>query len=257
MSFPSFARTLLRLLLPSTVGVGAFALAMIPACGKSNASGPSAICPETAPSPDETPANGTVEGAGLSAQFCGIEIGINGFGSGPGLYPLAFESSPSATMTVEAPAGGVNASVSGFVDLSAPAPGVYKSSDATLCGGLTFSYGIPVHSANECILDGGFGCPAGCAFTYTCPNPAGYGNGCCVPVATTYIYQASTGSGQGCASAGQPSLGSWTVTLTSATAEDAGYGAGGYIPYIMHGTLNATLVGTTGKTDSVNLSFSF
>ena len=91
----------------------------------------------------------------------------------------------------------------------------------------------------------------GCTFNQFCGAPP-----CCIPRATTYIFQAigdvdaatSCGRNQG------TPLGSWTLTLTSVVAEDAGDGQQAVVP---HGSLDATLEGSSGVSGPVSLSLTF
>jgi hypothetical protein len=274
MSFSSHARSSSRRHFRGRVFIlfsfTAFALAAISACGTSSSSvtsvggvGPSG-CPVATTDggllPFEVAGDGTVQGTGLDVTFCAVGVSVN---SEQAPSRLGLDSTTLATSsTVTLPAGGVSGNLSGFVDLSTLTSSPSTSSDPTLCGGLVFSYGVPAVPASACVLDASFGnftCPTGCTFANICPVTSANDNGCCVPLATTYIYQATTGaedaSSNGCSLNGAESLGSWTVTLESATPEDAGYYGTGY--YAPHGTLTATLVGTTGKTDTVNLSLKF
>jgi hypothetical protein len=54
-----------------------------------------------------------------------------------------------------------------------------------------------------------------------------------------------------CGTTSNAPLGSWTLTLTSAAQRDGGNGL------IPHGSLSATLQGTTGNDETVSLSLTF
>jgi hypothetical protein len=275
MSFSSFSRSRFARFAPFfrfspfvhhrrvVLPLGLVAFVAVAACGKSSVTSGVGSEPSGCPAPAadagfgllpfEVPGDGTVQGTNVSVSFC--SVGVAAYGGQTPIRLNLDSSSIATSSTVELPTGGVAGALSGFVDLSGLTAGKSQSSDPTLCGSVVFSYGVPAVAASACVLDAG-NCPTGCSFTYTCP--AASQNGCCAPLATTYIYQAVSGgadAGNGCASAGQESLGSWSVTLTSASPVDAGYyGDGIYAP---HGTLTAALVGTSGKSDTLNLSLSF
>jgi hypothetical protein len=210
----------------------------------------------------ESVGSGTVSGTDLGATFCNVGFPLyeQTYGNPANQIYLAIDTnSPSAVATMHLPTGAVSGTVTGLIQVPAAAPGVYGSSDASLCGALSFSYGLPVASETECEADAGPNgtCPTGCLFTYLCPpSDAGFEGPCCVPLATTFVYQA--GAATSCNGAAQAVLGSWTLTLSSVApyAGDAGYQYG--LPsYVAHGTLTATLTGTTGTTGTASLSLSF
>jgi hypothetical protein len=75
-------------------------------------------------------------------------------------------------------------------------------------------------------------------------------------VAATYVFQASAEGDEAaapyCGQTPSTPLGSWTVTVTSADTDNLGDGQ-----VVPHGTLMATLQGTTGNSEMVNLSLTF
>jgi hypothetical protein len=76
-----------------------------------------------------------------------------------------------------------------------------------------------------------------------------------VPLATTFVFQANGEAADStavtCGTTSNVPLGSWTLTLTSAAKEDGGNGL------IAHGSLSATLQGTSGNDEPVSLSLTF
>ena len=136
------------------------------------------------------------------------------------------------------------------VGISTAAPGTYTQ-DAS-CGAVVLIGDQPAPDPSICATDAGdfFGCPTGCESTG--PDQP------CLPIPPQVIYAAVAASD--CHGYSTTSAGSWTVTLTSLTAEpDAGTGILGSVIYKAHGTLSATLAdqsadaGTTGV--SLTLSF--
>jgi hypothetical protein len=201
----------------------------------------------------ESAGNGGVQGPGLAASFCNVGVTLQSGNNGTAsTVALTLDSSTAATLsTVSTPATAVEGTLTGSVQIAAFAPGVYKSTDPTGCGSLSFSYAVPLTSSSVCEgADAQAGCPTECTFTYSCAEPSG--NGCCVPLGTTYVYGTSTNT---CSAVAIPAVGSWSVTLTSVVPTDAG--AGTSPTYVGHGSLAATLEGTTGVTGTANLSLTF
>ncbi|MGO8995670.1 MAG: hypothetical protein ACLQVI_20355 [Polyangiaceae bacterium] len=250
MSFDFVARTRFHIAVPLVL----VPFAAIPACGKSSSGttgSPCAALPEDAGFPSyEIPASGTVGGSGVSAVFCNVGIEMQET-SGPDSPALLYldTSSPETSSSVTLPAGAVQGTLAGSIQVGLPTPGVYPSSSSSSCGTLTFSYGEPTVPGVDCTTDGSFTCPTGCTLVFVCPTSSP----CCVPLATTYVYQAA--SAATCNGGGaQTPMGSWTVTLTSVSDEDGGEGSPVYLP---HGKLEATLLGTTGTTATVDLALTF
>jgi hypothetical protein len=260
MSFPSRATLRPRYL----VALLPLFFASAPsACGKSSpasstpggSSGKPSSCPvppEDAGLPSfEALASGTVEGTGVSASFCNLGIYTEETGQGGPPYVLILNSIVATSSTVGAPASGTAGTVTGAVSIGSATPGVYLSADDTQCGALSFSYGVPLASQAACsAADADGPCPTGCTTNFFCESPP-----CCVPLATTYVFQASApvdDASPGCSPA-NPALGSWTVTLTSVEQDDEG----GQVSLVPHGTLDATLLGTTGNSETVTLSLTF
>jgi hypothetical protein len=135
------------------------------------------------------------------------------------------------------------------IGISAATPGTYTQ-DVT-CGSAELVADLPAPDPSICATDAGdFNCPDGCESTGQ--------NQPCMPIAPQIIYAALAASD--CRGYPSTAMGSWTVTLTSLTAEpDAGTGRLGSIIYKAHGTLTATLVDqqTDGGDASVSLSLTF
>ncbi|HEY2510013.1 MAG TPA: hypothetical protein VGI39_04130 [Polyangiaceae bacterium] len=250
---PSSAVTLTALSLLAAVTTGC--------SSKKNGASPSSVaCP--APSEDggvpayETFAIGSANAPGVSLSFCNAEAQVES-NYGPILFSVDSTTASFATAEVHLPAGAVGASITGSIGLEAPAAGVYKSSDANACGGLTLRYETPLATQSACQVDANASCPTGCTSTYFCGNAQGP---CCVPLATAFAYQAAAASvcTGGGTSTPQPALGDWTLTLTSVTpyVGDAGPPYGG-AAYLAHGTLTAHLQGTADTTDSAEVDLTF
>jgi hypothetical protein len=231
------------------------------ACGKSSSAAKDSDTPGNCLPPYddgglssyESAASGTVQGSGVNVSFCGIGMYLQQTGPTTTGAPsqLVLDSSSAATSsTASLPAGAVAGTVSGSIQIGSPAPGVYKSSDSSACGSLSFSYSVPtVPDAGCAAADAESGCPTGCTYTSSCPSEFG----CCVPLGNTFVFQAISASSS-CGTTGGP-LGSWTATVTSAVASAPIDGQPTL--YTPHGTLDATLVGTTGATEPVTLTLTF
>jgi hypothetical protein len=235
--------------------------ALFGACDKSSTGAPAAAgsssCPAVPPdsgiAPDETLASGSVNGSGVGASFCNLLVYAQSTtGNGPPFILGISSSSPDATSHVDAPASGTAGTVSASLEIGAATPGVYSSSDGT-CGSVSFSYGVPLATVAECAAADADGpCPTGCTFNNFCQSfPCA-----CIPVATTYVFQANAELDEAAVSycgqtPGTP-LGSWTVTLTRVDTDSQGDGQ-----IVPHGTLTATLPGTSGNSETVTLSLTF
>ena len=135
------------------------------------------------------------------------------------------------------------------VGLSAATPGTYTQDGS--CGSVVLIGDLPVPDSSICATDAEiFGCPNGCESTG--PDQP------CTPIPPQAIYAAVAATDcHGYATTGG---GSWTLTLTSLTAEpDAGTGVVGSVLYKAHGTLTAKLAdqSTDAGTTGVSLSLSF
>jgi hypothetical protein len=201
-----------------------------------------------------TAASGTVVGPGVSAALCGAEAYLfqSRYSMPSGDYLFYLDSTTSSSIELQSPAGASDALLTGMMQVSTPAPGVYRSSDATSCGFLSFSYALPVPAGVDC-GDNTVGpdCPPGC-------GSACSGLGCepCTPQQPEVDYGASAASD--CLGDTQPVAGSWTVTLTSVVPYEDDAGANENGPhYTTHGTVTATLPDEEGGTDTVTLTMGF
>ncbi len=135
------------------------------------------------------------------------------------------------------------------IGISAAATGTYTQ-DVT-CGSAELVANLPAPDPSICAADaGGFNCPDGCA-SFGPDQP-------CTPIAPQVIYAALAASD--CQGDSTTPTGTWTVTLTSLTAEpDAGTGTLGSLIYKAHGTLTATLADQDpdGGAAGVSLSLTF
>jgi hypothetical protein len=255
--------------LPATVFLLSLPVAWVSACKGSSSSGAASVGPEPAAcpappaadddggvAPYEGFASGSTTGASVSASVCNAEVLLSDFNGASSSLLLSVDSTSAfASTTVRLPAGALAGTLTGSIGVGTPTAGVYASSDAQACGSLTFSYGTVDAGAGNCDVGPSSACPPGCASIFFCPDAAAIP--CCVPLATTYVYQAVAAST--CYGGGtQTALGSWKLTLTSVTpyADDASAEYGQSF-YLAHGTLTATLQGTTDTTDTASLSLTF
>ncbi len=207
--------------------------------------------------PNMTAASGTFSGALAGAVCTGgtfasvqstpaddggaprVELKIASVGAGDPAARIRFQDGANVT----------DGELSIDVGIPAATPGTYTQ-DAS-CGAVVLIGDLPVPDPSICATDAEiFGCPNGCESTGQ-DQP-------CLPIPPQVIYAAVAPAD--CHGYLTPGGGSWTVTLTSLTAEpDAGTGILGSLTYKAHGTLTATLAdqsadaGTTG----VSLSLSF
>jgi hypothetical protein len=181
-------------------------------------------------------------------------------GAYPGGKPsFVIDSTTGATTSeISSPASTVGATLTGTMAIAALAPGVYKSTDASNCGSVAFTYGTLVDPVGACNVppSPNYTCPAGCTISYTCPDASFGGQGCCIPLATTYVYQAN---GAACSQFNGPQTaeGSWTLTLTSVNAYADGATQFGEALYVAHGSFTATMKGTADTTGTATLSLTF
>ena len=235
-----------------------FALAGLPACSKKSSTATAVTCPFLAADaglpPSVSAGTATVDGSGVIATFCDVAVSVAPLnGQGPSSFLLLVDSTASATSSsVQAPASATAGTLTGSIGFGATTPGVYRSTDGTQCGSVTFSYGVPLASEAECAATDAQGpCATGCTFNQFCGAPP-----CCIPLATTYIFQASgaVDAATSCGRNQSTPLGSWTLTLSSVVPADAGDGQMVVVP---HGSLDATLQGSSGDNGTVSLSLTF
>lgn len=207
--------------------------------------------------PNMTAASGTFSGALAGAVCTGgtfahvqstpaadggaprVELLIASVGAGDPAARVRFQNPPNVT------AGELIVDVG----LSAATPGTYTQ-DAS-CGSVVLIGDLPIPDPSVCVADAAvFGCPTGCESTG--PDQP------CMPIPPQVIYAAVGASD--CHGYPTTGGGTWTVTLTSLTAEpDAGTGILGSVVYKAHGTLSATLADQSADagTAGVSLTLSF
>ena len=251
MPIPSLASRRLRF----SVALLLVPLAALPACTKAPGgfSCPALTAAEGGVQAIQSAANAVVTGAGVSATFCNISVYTEGgYGSSSPFFFNFDSTGPGSSSSIGAPASGTAGTLRGSIAIGDASPGVYQSSDASPCESLLFSYGIPLATDAECAAgDAQTACPKGCTSTFQfCTSFP-----CCVPLATTYVFQANgdaaDSSAVTCGTTSNAPLGSWTLTLASIVSEDGGDGV------IAHGSLSATLQGTSGNDETVSLSLTF
>jgi hypothetical protein len=216
--------------------------------------GPDVSCP--APGADaglyayDTPASGTIEGPGLSGEFCN---------AGATVVTRSYLESPDMTyvqifvraFTFEAPQVVQNAELDITLQIPSASPGTYMKSSATPCSTAELSYSLPSPAGLDCTVDAGAGqCPPGCAMG-GCPV-----SGCgmqppCAPNPPSFGYTAAGGPGE-CLETTSNDTGSWTVTLTSVTPfdGDAGGTSNAVAYFTAHGTIRAQLLGGGSAPDA-------
>ena len=200
----------------------------------------------------ETPADGTLDGAAVGATLCNAsaQIYVSPYTTPPNRILLMLNSSsPATTAQFTSPTGASDPLLTGFVAISAAAPGVYSSSDAQSCGGLVVSYSLPLPPGVDC--DGGNPpqCPQYCASACS-----GFGCTPCAPSPPEDGYEAHVASD--CLGSTQTVTGSWSVTLTSVTPSSGVAGRPGTY-YTPHGTFVAQVSDENGGTDTATLTLSF
>jgi hypothetical protein len=203
--------------------------------------------------PSQSAASGTVTGSNLDVAICnaGAYIYLASATTPPDDRLFMLDSHEGYTLTTfQAPAGANAPVLNASILVSTPSPGVYRSSDSASCGFVDFEYDLPIPPGVDCSDGAPPTCSPGCAAVCS-----GLGCGSCMPSPPIVGYQAQAPSD--CLGSSQTVLGSWTLTVTSVTpyATDAGSSLDSYIA---HGTLAATLVGTTdGGADTATLMMSF
>lgn len=147
----------------------------------------------------------------------------------------------------DATGGELSVLIGGFASAT---PGTYTNAET--CGSVVLTAELATNV--DCGDSSGVNaCPPGCALQGPILGPS------CQPIVSSISYQAQTASD--CVSGGKTPLGSWSVTLTSVTLLDPPDGSFGTGYYVVHGTLNATLVGedtdagASAATTELRLSF--
>jgi hypothetical protein len=188
----------------------------------------SACVSDPAGSPGESFASGALSGPELACSVCDVGMMLQEMtGSDGPAYVLIVGVAVSGGGSCSVPAGATGPMfASGGLILPSPAPGTYSSGgDAgAVGGGFLFSYQLPDGDTEVY----GVASPAA--------SPSDFS-----PGVQAWMH------------------GSWTVTLTSVEAVDGGTIAFGMAPYLVHGSLTATLVepvdGGAGPTAALHLAF--
>jgi hypothetical protein len=207
--------------------------------------------------PNMTAASGTFSGAlagavctgGTFAQVRSTPADDGGAPEVELLIASVGAGDPAARIRFQDGANVTDGALSIDVGIPAATPGTYTQDGS--CGAVVLIGDLPAPDPSICATDAmDFGCPNGCESTGS-DQP-------CTPTPPQAIYAAVAASDcHGYATTGG---GSWTVTLTSVTAEpDAGTGTLGSVIYKAHGTLTATLAdqSTDAGTTGVSLTLSF
>jgi hypothetical protein len=148
---------------------------------------PSACRP---PDAGETVATGTVIGAGVSGVICDAtaSLYLSTATTPPNQLLLKLDSSllPDDS-TFQSPPGASDAFFLASFSVSAPAPGTYGSAIGQPCGGLVFSYNLPVPPSVDCEGGAPPSCPPGC--TTACSEVGRSGCLPCTPVVPQVGYE--------------------------------------------------------------------
>jgi hypothetical protein len=207
--------------------------------------------------PNMTPASGTFSGAlagavCTGATFAHVQSTPADDGGAPRVELLIASvgaGDPAARIRFQNGANVTDGELSVDVGISAATPGTYTQ--VASCGAVVLIGDLPAPDPSICATDAQvFGCVTGCESTG--PDQP------CTPIPPQVIYAAVAASD--CHGYPTTGGGSWTVTLTSLTAEpDAGTGTVGSLIYKAHGTLSATLAGQAADagTTGVSLTLSF
>jgi hypothetical protein len=253
------SETILTTTLPRTVCLAlALALAAPTGCGSSGGSSSPDATPDAgtcSPPPDgsfapyESIGTGTISGPDANAVLCYVGVVVyEEAGSGELLLHLD-QMAPQGFADVHLPAGAVDWTLAGLIEVGAPPPGVSSNTSGQLCGALGFYYGLDLAPEHQC--DAGLppNCPEGCGATL-CPDTP-----CCVPANSSFGYEATAATN--CAEGGSvPVMGSWTLTLEGLVPYGGDAGAG-QVLFTPHGTLTAILSGTEGTPGTTTLSLTF
>jgi hypothetical protein len=217
-----------------------------------------AAIPTTDVPPYSSPASGTATGTSRRAAICpgGVYARVEPAGARYDTAPFFFFLSYTVgSLSVvepfdfQSPPGASHGEVDVMVGLAAAAPGSYSSPAGSDCGALVFTYYLPVPPSVSC--DGGVppNCPKGCGTICS-----GFGCAPCTPQepAVSFVGRGSAN----CIGSTQSPLGSWQLSLSAVTANDAGTGPG--VTYFTpHGTFTANLVGADNASETMTITASF
>jgi hypothetical protein len=209
------------------------------------------------PYPYAVPAFGTVAGPDLNGNIC---VGgafaylqrIVGSATMPNQFIIGIPTGSQADFVrFKAPANATGGELSFEVGVSAGISGTNSSVGA--CGGGEFCIELPVPPSVDCADASPTTCPPGCEFMGPSVGPP-FSSPICTPTIPEDCYRARGASD--CVSGTQTPEGSWTVTLTSVVPYDGEDGGPG-TNYVVHGSLQATLVGDDAGLGTAELSLSF
>ncbi|HLK91180.1 MAG TPA: hypothetical protein VKZ18_14880 [Polyangia bacterium] len=161
----------------------------------------------------------------------------------------AVAGAEAGSIRFQTPANATSGRLDIEVGIPSATPGTYAL--AATCGSAALTAYLPAGDPSICATDADtFDCPDGCELTGSIPQT-------CTPIPPQRTYAAL--AADDCFGDATPAAGSWTLTLTSLTADPKGVDSSGVLNYAPHGTLTATLVdedpdaGTAG----VSLSLAF
>ena len=213
--------------------------------------GPDCGAPSGSVAPYDSEASGTVSGAAVSASLCNLpaHLYVSPYTTPKDRVLLLLDSTGSSAITFQSPPGAADPILTGMIAAPSASPGVYQSTATGACGGLVFSYALPVPPGLDCSGTTPPTCPPGCASVCS-------GQGCvpCAPSPPEVAYEAKVPSD--CLGNTQAGAGAWTLTLTSVVPFTGDGGSSGTY-YVPHGSLTATLVGPDGGAGSAVLSVGF
>jgi hypothetical protein len=207
--------------------------------------------------PNMIPASGTFSGplagtvctGGAYAHVESVPAADGGAPTVKFLIGSAVAGAEAGSIRFQSPSNATSGYFDIEVGLPSASPGTYAQAQS--CGGGALTAYLPAPDPSICATDGDtFNCPDGCELTGSLT--AG-----CTPIPPSLNY--ATVGADDCAGDATAPAGSWTLTLTSLTADPTGPNSSGVLAYAPHGTLTATLVdedpdaGTAG----VTLSLSF
>jgi len=207
--------------------------------------------------PNMTAASGTFSGALAGAvctggAFAYVQSTPADDGGAPDvelLIATVGSGDPAARIRFQGPADVTDGELDVDIGIAAATPGTYTQ-DVT-CGSIELVADLPGPDPSICATDAdSFDCPDGCQSTGQ--------NQPCTPIPPQVTYAALAASD--CRGDSATAVGSWTVTLSSLTAEpDAGTGTLGSVIYKVHGTLTVTLADQDpdAGTEGVTLDLSF
>jgi hypothetical protein len=209
--------------------------------------------PDSGVAPYETVANGTFVGPSTNSVICHATASLyrSPYTTPPNQLLLMLNSSDSPDdITFQSPPGAVDGLLTGMLSVSAAAAGTYGSATGGPCGGLVFSYDLPVPPSVDCEGGAPPSCPPGC--TTVC---SGFGCEPCSPAAPEDSYE--TYGTTDCLGDTQTTQGSWTATLTSVVPYSGpAVGASGAY-YVVHGTFTANMTDGDAGADTAVLDLSF